>query len=1076
MADDLEEVKAEFIAALREAASAVRGTSDAYEESQSEEIKQTRALNEELEKLGLTIKKDEGLVSTQAERTKERIRLEQEVNQQLKDSGKVRQEASAAEIEEYKLTQKRNVLYDSELASLGRMIDQNGKLVKTTVELEGAQKKQIAAIKREEEKRREGEAAVEDLNKAFGQLPGKLGMLALTTAFDFLKASVVGSYKAMIATEDALLSGQRGLSVQTAATAAKMQEMAKATAKLGSNLSGMGDQFLTMSFGVMAVNLPLGLLALAVGGLLKVLGMAGEAEAATMERKAEMEKKRGEINDKYAEGFRKLGEASIAGADGMSGLRANMYNLTLTVADIDKYSKVLQDNQKNLVLIGGTMTEGVKSFSNVAADLIKSSLGKTLEAMGIGVEEQMAHTAQFMAYQTRLGIKTTGDVSKATGEYILELDRLASITGTTRKEQEEARMVIIKMNKVQSALLDAQQRGDKGEEARLKKVIEVAGVLYKQGNTKTAGELSEFYAAGGKATSAGTARIGGLVQGPGGFNDALSGNASITELLKLFTGAAIEREKQFAGVTKITGPNALTEDNIFALTETTKAFGKTAESFDEARKKDPNLKFDEFLDKQRKVTDSWRISQTELERQNRLAAQKLESDILGGRYDAMERALQGPANTMLDAAKKMLEASLNFLKGAVSSISEWWNSKDRSVGGQVDHENWNWVKGKFSGKSSKQYDTDEIGEIDAKMKTLNAMLKNPEEAKRIAENDLKLAKKEYDDKEKALTELNVAYNKEKDINKKREIEQKQILAMDAAEAARKKKNMAEQGVRDTDTGIFGYTGMARSADQSKLKDLEARKSFLTSSMAANSNSSNNKGDSGGFSTHSPTGGGDTKPKLKTVTSKSGPSAWVNEGVASNFQSLINHLDSIGYKIVNMGGYNDRDVRGKPGVKSAHAKGLALDINDKTNPMGSKLVTDMPENIGGIAGSNGLGWGGNWKDSKDSMHFSAAKNEGGTLMARTGGVFNGPPGGYPVELHGREAVVPLPNFEDKISVDRQSGASKTSLSNVVENNSSSNDVSMMIVNMFSMMETKLDDMIDKLAIENNYSDKLVKAMV
>jgi hypothetical protein len=45
MADDLEEVKAEFIAALREAASAVRGTSDAYEESQSEEIKQTRSLN-----------------------------------------------------------------------------------------------------------------------------------------------------------------------------------------------------------------------------------------------------------------------------------------------------------------------------------------------------------------------------------------------------------------------------------------------------------------------------------------------------------------------------------------------------------------------------------------------------------------------------------------------------------------------------------------------------------------------------------------------------------------------------------------------------------------------------------------------------------------------------------------------------------------------------------------------------------------------------------------------------------------------------------------------------------------------
>jgi hypothetical protein len=81
----------------------------------------------------------------------------------------------------------------------------------------------------------------------------------------------------------------------------------------------------------------------------------------------------------------------------------------------------------------------------------------------------------------------------------------------------------------------------------------------------------------------------------------------------------------------------------------------------------------------------------------------------------------------------------------------------------------------------------------------------------------------------------------------------------------------------------------------------------------------------------------------------------------------------------------------------------------------------------------------------------------------------------VELHGREAVVPLPNFGDKVSVENDQSASKSSLSNVTEESSSGNDFAMMMGDIFAMMENKLDDMIDKLNTSNNYSDKLVKAM-
>jgi hypothetical protein len=156
-------------------------------------------------------------------------------------------------------------------------------------------------------------------------------------------------------------------------------------------------------------------------------------------------------------------------------------------------------------------------------------------------------------------------------------------------------------------------------------------------------------------------------------------------------------------------------------------------------------------------------------------------------------------------------------------------------------------------------------------------------------------------------------------------------------------------------------------------------------------------------------GGGKKPELATISSKTGAATQVGAEYAGAFQNLINNLDAHGYEIRSLGGYNDRDVRGKPGVKSIHAHGAAIDINPGTNPMGPGLITDMPPGIGKLANSLGLGWGGDWKSVKDAMHFSAARSEGGSLLqARDGNVFSGPDSGYSATLHGTEAVVPLPD--------------------------------------------------------------------
>jgi hypothetical protein len=209
------------------------------------------------------------------------------------------------------------------------------------------------------------------------------------------------------------------------------------------------------------------------------------------------------------------------------------------------------------------------------------------------------------------------------------------------------------------------------------------------------------------------------------------------------------------------------------------------------------------------------------------------------------------------------------------------------------------------------------------------------------------------------------------------------------------------------------------------------------------------------------GGGAENIKLASISSKSGKSAQVGAEYAPQFQKLVDYLDNTGYEIRSLGGYINRDVRGKPGQKSVHAHGGAIDINPDTNPMGGTLITDMPNDIASVAQGFGLGWGGNWKSSKDAMHFSAAMSEGGNLLkAMDGGIFDGPTSGYDVELHGREAIVPLNNNVSKDPLTSMSMPSVDQLASITQA-------------MMQMMEDKFDSMIDKLSTGNDISDKLLR---
>jgi hypothetical protein len=137
------------------------------------------------------------------------------------------------------------------------------------------------------------------------------------------------------------------------------------------------------------------------------------------------------------------------------------------------------------------------------------------------------------------------------------------------------------------------------------------------------------------------------------------------------------------------------------------------------------------------------------------------------------------------------------------------------------------------------------------------------------------------------------------------------------------------------------------------------------------------------------GGGATPsnvPGMVTLTTPGGKSYVVAEQYANNFKGFVDELETNGYKINSIGGYANRNIAGT-GTKSYHSLGVAIDINPSTNPhtFDGRLVTDMPSDVGAIAAKYGLGWGGNWRSSKDAMHFSMAAGEGGSVSIDRSGV-------------------------------------------------------------------------------------------
>ena len=456
-----------------------------------------RELNESLRELTGTVNVAEQAVEKIVTRLGFGDKLKKETDKRIdaeKDATSAIKKTTTLREDELK---KQNDIFQKELAYRKVQLDANGELISTAVRLTKEQRETIRLADLLNKKDRQRIDAMDAPGKAMTDLAGRVNsaegimgvfnekILSLTSSsagatagFIAVKAVLGGLADATAVMTKSLYKGERGAIVG-----------AKAATALATSLSTAAY---TIGGAMMFITGPFGLLAKAIGGAIAIFGFLGQKAAEFNEIAAEQ-------NDTLFKSFNTLSQAGLTTAEGMTAVFDQMQTLGMTVADMEKFNALLKTNAKDLKLFCTTAADGAKNFANIAGALYKSDLGEKLELLGVNADEQREHTLRYMAQQTRMGLslgRSQEQQIQGAKAYIEELDRLAMLTGTNRKEQEEAREAILKIDELRAAQFEAEQRGDTKRAEELERYFKAAAAIYKF-DPRGAKGLTEFAAGGG---------------------------------------------------------------------------------------------------------------------------------------------------------------------------------------------------------------------------------------------------------------------------------------------------------------------------------------------------------------------------------------------------------------------------------------------------------------------------------------------------------------------------------------------------------------------------------------------------
>jgi len=184
----------------------------------------------------------------------------------------------------------------------------------------------------------------------------------------------------------------------------------------------------------------------AVGTLLSNLGPLGTAFGKLTEFATAYVVRANQQGDALFKSFQDLSRVGGASADGMTGIFDSMQKLGMTMNQLPEFGAMISQNSEALAMLGGTVTQGAKQFSEVAAGIQQSGLKAEFERMGLNTKSINEGTASYLRLQSLTGAsakKTQEELTAGAAQYIQQQDRLSKLTGKSADalaKEEEARL------------------------------------------------------------------------------------------------------------------------------------------------------------------------------------------------------------------------------------------------------------------------------------------------------------------------------------------------------------------------------------------------------------------------------------------------------------------------------------------------------------------------------------------------------------------------------------------------------------------------------------------------------------
>jgi hypothetical protein len=179
--------------------------------------------------------------------------------------------------------------------------------------------------------------------------------------------------------------------------------------------------------------------------------------------------------DQLYKSYQDLSRAGATASDGITGVFRNMQNLGYGIEELDKMVQLVAQNSETLAKFSLTAADGTNAFAQGMAQIQRDG---QLRVLGKTTDDINSAGAAFIRQQVAAG-RSQADIGNSLGAqtkaYILELDRLQRLTGTSadalQKQQDEA-MAEDAYNQVMSELRARAAQGDKVAEAQIAKITE----------------------------------------------------------------------------------------------------------------------------------------------------------------------------------------------------------------------------------------------------------------------------------------------------------------------------------------------------------------------------------------------------------------------------------------------------------------------------------------------------------------------------------------------------------------------------------------------------------------------------